>query len=280
MAAKFEFHPASEIFPLLEGKEFDELVESIKTNGQQVPILLHQGKILDGRNRYLACLKAKAEPWTSKAELDGKTPAEYVLILNLNRRHLTFEQRAFAAAEAKKFFEADALARMKAGKAVDPSLNLGEGSPGKSSDKAAEAFDVSPATVDFATKVKEHGSAALIKAVEDGDVSMSAAAVVADLPKLEQTLAVKAGPAAVKALAKETKAAKAAEAKPTKPKAGKPTVDLRKFAELEKEIGKCARLSTAIKDHCGGANYHEEIRQHLNDSMKVLAKWRKGSGAA
>jgi len=61
---------------------------------------------------------------------------------------------------------------------------------------------------------------------------------------------------------------------------GKPKVDVRKFAALEKQLGAVVRLNTAIKEHCGGGEYHEQIRQHLNECLKVLATWRKKSGAA
>src|SRR5215471_5387302 len=48
---KLEFHPLSQIFPLIEGAEFDELVEDIRTHGVREPIWLYQGQIIDGRNR-------------------------------------------------------------------------------------------------------------------------------------------------------------------------------------------------------------------------------------
>jgi hypothetical protein len=52
--AQFEFHPFADVFHLLDGREFDELVTDIRTHGQREPIVLHEGKILDGRNRFLA----------------------------------------------------------------------------------------------------------------------------------------------------------------------------------------------------------------------------------
>jgi ParB-like chromosome segregation protein Spo0J len=56
------FHPLAEIFPLREGEEFDALVAEVEANGLHEDILLYQGMILDGRNRYLACLKAGLDP--------------------------------------------------------------------------------------------------------------------------------------------------------------------------------------------------------------------------
>jgi hypothetical protein len=50
-----KFHPASDIFPLIEGDEFSALAEDIRANGLLVPIVLHEGMILEGRNRFRAC---------------------------------------------------------------------------------------------------------------------------------------------------------------------------------------------------------------------------------
>ena len=62
MTDHLEFHPLAELFPMIEGAEFGGLVEDIKANGLRQPICLHEGKILDGRNRYLACEAAGVQP--------------------------------------------------------------------------------------------------------------------------------------------------------------------------------------------------------------------------
>lgn len=86
------FHPLAEVFPLMEGEEFAALVEDIKKHGLRQSITLYEGKILDGRNRYRACLAAGKTPkfTTFKNETD---PAAYVISVNIHRRHLTTKQK-------------------------------------------------------------------------------------------------------------------------------------------------------------------------------------------
>ena len=61
-AKQLQFHPLANLFPLAEGTEFDALVADIKANGLNEPIVLYEEMILDGRNRYRACLAAGVEP--------------------------------------------------------------------------------------------------------------------------------------------------------------------------------------------------------------------------
>lgn len=111
---ELEIHPAAEIFPTLGGHDFDELCEDIETNGLLEPIELdQQGRILDGRNRYWACLETGTEPRTVEADLGGMGPFEYVIAKNLHRRHLTDEERAQAALSALPQLQAEAKARQE-----------------------------------------------------------------------------------------------------------------------------------------------------------------------
>jgi len=90
-------HPLSELFPLMEEQELAALAADIQANGLRTPILLLDDQILDGRNRYRACLLAGVEPVTS--EFAGEDPLEFVLSANLHRRHLNESQRALVAAK-------------------------------------------------------------------------------------------------------------------------------------------------------------------------------------
>jgi ParB-like chromosome segregation protein Spo0J len=91
LAAAHEFHPLADLFPLLEGEQFNELVDDIKANGLHEPIAILDGQILDGRNRYRACLAVGIEP--RLIPFRGDDPAAYVVSKNLRRRHLNREQR-------------------------------------------------------------------------------------------------------------------------------------------------------------------------------------------
>jgi hypothetical protein len=93
--ADLKFHPLAGIFPLMEGAEFDELVADIKAHGLREPIVLYEGLILDGRNRYRACIKAGVEPSFAPSawRLPNDDPAGYVISANIRRRHLTAEQK-------------------------------------------------------------------------------------------------------------------------------------------------------------------------------------------
>lgn len=106
-------HPLAKLFPMIEGAEFDSLVASIKANGLKVPIILWEGKILDGRNRYAACLKAGVEPKFVE-HTDPGTLLQTVLALNLDRRSLTSGQRAVIGLEIEPMLAREAKARLAA----------------------------------------------------------------------------------------------------------------------------------------------------------------------
>lgn len=190
----YEFHPLANLFPLIEGAEFDNLVADIKANGVREPVILHDGKILDGRNRYKAAMTAGADVPTK--EYEGADPLGFVISLNLHRRHLSEGQRGLVAAKLE---------------------TLKQGRPGKDANlhvsvpraQAAEMLNVSERTVATGAKVRDNAAPELEQAVMSGKASLSAAADVAELPKEEQREIVAKGEREILEAAKRIRQEKA-----------------------------------------------------------------------
>jgi hypothetical protein len=111
--SELQFHPLADLFPLMEGEDFDALVADIAANGLREKIDLYQGKIVEGRNRYRALQRLGINPSADQKQyfrkaIDAHTvggeiaPHEqsnddrvraYVISKNIHRRHLTPEQR-------------------------------------------------------------------------------------------------------------------------------------------------------------------------------------------
>lgn len=99
-----ELHPLCTLFPRMIGEDFDALVADISANGLQSPIVLHDGMILDGGNRYRACQVANVEPRFQ--EFTGSDIVQYVLSVNLHRRHLAQGQIAVITSLAQDWNKA------------------------------------------------------------------------------------------------------------------------------------------------------------------------------
>ncbi len=98
-APSLEFHPLADLFPLMaeDSEEFLALVEDIRRYGQVDRIVLYEGKVLDGRNRFRATLIAGKEPKFRPVSYTEGWPREkaaaFVWSKNWPRRHLSREQR-------------------------------------------------------------------------------------------------------------------------------------------------------------------------------------------
>lgn len=204
-----EFHEYAGIFPLMQGREFDELCADIKANGLRCPIVLHtDGSILDGRNRYRACLSVGVTPVYESWNGEGLA-SDFVWSLNGPRRHL--DGGALAMASGRYAIAREDEARGRQGARTDlTSVSIDtEVGFGRSREQAAAKFGVSEPTVARAMKVAKDGTDELIQAVESGKVSVSAAADVATLPKEEQTVIVARGEKEILEAAKSIRTEKA-----------------------------------------------------------------------
>jgi ParB-like chromosome segregation protein Spo0J len=93
-------HPLSAKFPPLSPSELRELAKDIAAHGLHQPIILHEGKILDGWHRYQACLTENVQPRIR--DFTGDDPAAFVMSMNAHRRHLLKQDQKRIAKELIK----------------------------------------------------------------------------------------------------------------------------------------------------------------------------------
>jgi hypothetical protein len=199
-------HPLAAIFPMMSDEQLKAHADDIKDNGQQVPILTYESKVLDGRNTQAACKIAGVVPRYEEWRGNG-SPVSVVLSRNAHRRQLTDAQRAVSAARAKAAFEEEARQRRDANllqkKGSTDGLNSGHRSEGRSAELAARALQVSRDSVNKAAKMLKHASPDLVFSVESGSISLDAGMLLATLPVVEQRRTLSGGTRQVQLRVKE-----------------------------------------------------------------------------
>lgn len=254
------FHPLASIFPLLEGKSFDDLTADIKAHGVREPIWRHEGLILDGRNRYRAASAAGVE--CPSRDYTGTTPAEFVISLNLHRRHLSESQRAMVAARLSN------LANGQRKSSAPHICGFQVAQP-----EASEMLNVSVRSTQFAKSVIERSVPELTAAVDKGEIAVTAAAEIATLPREEQSAVVAKGGAEVRRVAKDIREAKRLTPQ-GKPQTGPKAEAIREELKAAKERGVSmletyARLTlTAVRSQ---DSFTESERALLAELMDAIA---------
>lgn len=207
----FAVHLAAAAFPLINGGEYQALVEDIRANGLHEPIwataapfedpeeaewdrqwdqhACHEhertgcdscresldesevGEVLDGRNRLRACIDAKVTPRFRRYE--SNDPVGFVVSMNIHRRHLDESQRGMIAAR---------LAKLPKGVRADTSIGVS----GKTQAQAADLLNVGQATVQRGRAVLDRGVPELVQAVDRGELAISRAAEISRLSEEDQ----------------------------------------------------------------------------------------------
>jgi hypothetical protein len=196
----YPVHPLAELFPLIEGENYDGLLCDIKKNGQLVPIVLHNGTLLDGRNRLRVCEELGRNPKTIEWNGECGTPSEFILSLNMSRRQMTDEQQTMVAVRADRYIAEDKAAQnqkasqfkagnkanaegenqhtrtvdLKAGPPSKPKRNIKEKHANSTAGKIAAKVGVSRHKVEQALKVEKE-SPELANKVISGEVDLNEA---------------------------------------------------------------------------------------------------------
>lgn len=98
----YRVHPAVDLFPEMPRDAFEKLLIDVEKHGITEPIKLFNGELVDGRTRLRAANVLKIECpvlFLHPDEMEGRTVEDWVMSMNMHRRHLTAAQRSAIAAE-------------------------------------------------------------------------------------------------------------------------------------------------------------------------------------
>jgi hypothetical protein len=196
--------------PVMSAEEVELIVADMKENGYDPsqPIVLYDGEILDGWNRYMAAQSLGIEPTFRDFEGDDLDAINFVMRSN-KRRNLTSQQWAAVAVDAGEIVKAisEAVEKQKRIKQKqnaanqytktdnDEDLGKKEGSDNllpqgskddtKTATKVAEMFNTNRTYVNEAKKLKETDPEQFEK-VKKGEISLKKAKKLKEQP-LEPT---------------------------------------------------------------------------------------------
>lgn len=140
-----------DLIPPLQEDELSLLEESIVANGCESPLIVWNGTIVDGHNRYAICQKHSIPYEIQEREFDSRDAVILWMIRNqLGRRNLNSYQRGVLALKFEPMLAEAAKKKMLAGVKLDPPQNSAEGR--ETRNKLAEIAGVSHDTI---SKVKK-----------------------------------------------------------------------------------------------------------------------------
>ena len=108
-----DMHPIVFVQRPLTKDEFEALKADIQLNGLREPILTSaEGKIISGRNRYLACADLGIEPKYERLRAD-QSVVDAVLSRECVRRHMSVSDKGMTAARLAQFWNAENAERAR-----------------------------------------------------------------------------------------------------------------------------------------------------------------------
>lgn len=148
--SSFDAHALASITPVMNAEQVEALAQDIKKNGLRVPVVMYEGRVLDGRARVAACKKAGVKVETVNLP-SGTAPRSFVYSANVHRRQL----------------EGLELARIAVAYKQESKQKL-------SVDEVCELFGCSNKTVGLLSKALESGDAELVKLAENPETTRTA----------------------------------------------------------------------------------------------------------
>ncbi len=96
---QFRLHPLARSIPQIAVGEFMDLAADVRQHGVRVPVVIYDGQVLDGRHRVAIAAALRLPVRTDNFTGDEMAARDYVVSLNVKRRHLTLPQRTLITQE-------------------------------------------------------------------------------------------------------------------------------------------------------------------------------------
>jgi len=146
------------IFPNASQEDFNLLVSDIRKNGYDLdfPIILFQGDILDGWNRWRACQQIGEKPATKEFTGSDSDAINYTLRTN-KRRNLTSSQWATIAVDADEIMSQIAAETERERRAKQAETQSKEKQKELSGNKLPDSSNTRTATKAACPKVRRKG---------------------------------------------------------------------------------------------------------------------------
>ena len=174
------------LIPALTAEEFKQLEENILKDGIRDPLVLWNGYLIDGHNRYQIAFKHGLEYKTIDKEFEDESQVKEWMINNqFGRRNLSNYQRSVLALELESVFSA----RAKEQQVRKPEFvlpMLAEQKPIDTRKELAKVANVSHGTLDKVKKIQAVATPEVKAQLSTGEVSINQ--IYQDIKKKETTL--------------------------------------------------------------------------------------------
>ena len=166
-----------DLIPPLNEEELKLLEESIVADGCESPLIVWNGVIVDGHNRYAICRKHGIPFSIQEKNFSSRDDAMLWMLRNqLGRRNLNSYQRVELVLKFEPLVKNAAEQRMMAGKAANPVPTLAQGqTKGRTRDHLSEAAGVSHGTFAKAKKLVQSADEETKRELRAGKVTVNRA---------------------------------------------------------------------------------------------------------
>ena len=166
-----------DLIPPLNEEELKLLEESLVADGCESPLIVWNGVIIDGHNRYMICQKHDIPFSIQEKHFDTREEVMLWMLRNqLGRRNLNNYQRVELVLKFEPLVKNAAEQRMLAGKAANPVPTLAQGqTKGRTRDHLSEAAGVSHGTFAKAKKLVQSADEETKRELRAGKVTVNRA---------------------------------------------------------------------------------------------------------